>query len=41
LRTMPFQNTLLVSDTVASGASVAEVVDLALNTANLLRPVAE
>jgi len=41
LRTMPFQNTLLVSDTVASGAGVAEVVDLALNTANLLRPVAE
>jgi len=39
LRTMPFQNTLLVSDTVASGAGVAEVVDLALNTANLLRPV--
>jgi phytoene dehydrogenase-like protein len=36
LQTTPFQNVFLVSDTVASGAGVAAVVDLALNTANLL-----
>jgi phytoene dehydrogenase-like protein len=36
LRTTPYQNVFLVSDTVASGAGLAEVVDLALNTANLL-----
>jgi len=41
LRITPFKNVFLVSDTVASGAGVAEVVDLALNTANLLRPVAK
>jgi len=41
LRTTPFPNVFLVSDTVSSGAGVAKVVDLALNTANLLRPVAE
>jgi phytoene dehydrogenase-like protein len=36
LRTTPYQNVFLVSDTVASGAGLAEVVELALNTANLL-----
>jgi phytoene dehydrogenase-like protein len=41
LRTTPFQNVFLVSDTVASGAGVAEVMDLALNTADLLRPLAQ
>jgi phytoene dehydrogenase-like protein len=41
LRTAPFENVFFVSDTVADGAGVAEVVELALSTANLLRSIAQ